>query len=125
MEIVAEFLPASIGPLMKIKTVKARKTAPFEPIKHSKVPIQVQVTKIEYKGKKVGEKDEEAIAAMSTEEKAEYDLAMEKAPLEIVPVWDNSQKSVVYNDEGEKSEEVPPEPDQEVLEMKKIVERHW
>ena len=108
MEIVAEFLPASIRAINENQDGESEEdAAPFEPIKHSKVPIQVQVTKIEYKGKKVGEKDEEAIAAMSTEEKAEYDLAMEKAPLEIVPVWDNSQKSVVYNDEGEKSEEVP------------------
>ena len=57
-EIIAEFLPAAVRALsadMGEEGGEEAEETPFEAIKHSKVPIQIQVTKIEHKGKKVGE----------------------------------------------------------------------
>ena len=59
-----------------------RKISPFEPIKHSKVPIQVQVTKLSTRVKRLVKRIR-AISAMSSEEKTEYDLEMEKAHLKL------------------------------------------
>jgi hydrocephalus-inducing protein len=117
IEVFAEFLPESVSALKKDADDDAAEVeeTPFEPIVHEKVPVNITVTKLEHKRKKVGEQDEEAIAAMDEDSKAKYDAEMEKAPFEMIPHWDNSQTSISYNDEGEKSVEVAPEPEHEVV----------
>ena len=112
LEIVAEFYPTQLVSLgVEVDDAEESSENPdFIPVSHDKIPLAIKVQKVEYERRKVGQKTDEEIAALDDEAKLAYETAIEKAPLEMVAPWDNSQKSVVFNEEGEQSEEVAPEP---------------